>query len=323
MKPVYRIQAAQGTKKTVKAYSRGYTLMELIAAVVIIGFLVTIVNSRIRNVGDDACVIAALNNMKAVSKAARQFHSDFGFVPEQLDPVNDTDGDDLEDDENDKRNLNPAYTTRFLCLEKDCTDEQIMEYAADWGFEYEDIRDDGHTGCYDMAICLRNLAGISDSARLLELLLSESSYGRGWQGQYLRPNALFNAAETDAEITPEIYDANGSPVRLPILATPWAGDLENDALEAQANEEMEKAGLYREGKYYQIRVSTTLECVQYYGSRCRTWEWKQQKETARIVCLGENGLDDGGTQYPVPEDIGDDMVMFIFGNGPVRSPLED
>ncbi len=35
----------------------------------------------------------------------------------------------------------------------------------------------------------------------------------------------------------------------------------------------------------------------------------QDKSSARIVSLGVNGLDDGGTALPVPADISDDVVM--------------
>ena len=47
----------------------------------------------------------------------------------------------------------------------------------------------------------------------------------------------------------------------------------------------------------------------------------QDRDTARIISLGANGTDDGGTILPVPADIGDDIVMFIFGGGELRSPL--
>ena len=47
----------------------------------------------------------------------------------------------------------------------------------------------------------------------------------------------------------------------------------------------------------------------------------QDRDSARIVSLGANGLDDGGTVFPVPADIGDDIVMFIFGGGELRRPF--
>ncbi len=47
----------------------------------------------------------------------------------------------------------------------------------------------------------------------------------------------------------------------------------------------------------------------------------QDKASARIVSLGADGIDNGGTVFPVPADIGDDIVMFIFGRGETRSPL--
>ena len=49
----------------------------------------------------------------------------------------------------------------------------------------------------------------------------------------------------------------------------------------------------------------------------------QDRASARIVSSGQNGRDDGGSEYPVPEDIGDDMVVFLFGGGVSRSPLDD
>ncbi len=44
----------------------------------------------------------------------------------------------------------------------------------------------------------------------------------------------------------------------------------------------------------------------------------QDRDSARIVSFGANGTDDGGTVFPVPADIGDDLVMFIFGGGELR-----
>lgn len=49
---------------------------------------------------------------------------------------------------------------------------------------------------------------------------------------------------------------------------------------------------------------------------------KQIINSARIVSLGANREDNGGLTYPVPAEVGDDLVMFIFGGEPVRSPLE-
>jgi hypothetical protein len=46
----------------------------------------------------------------------------------------------------------------------------------------------------------------------------------------------------------------------------------------------------------------------------------QDRTSARILSLGPDGADNGGSEYPVPEDIGDDILMFIFGGGATRSP---
>jgi hypothetical protein len=49
----------------------------------------------------------------------------------------------------------------------------------------------------------------------------------------------------------------------------------------------------------------------------------QDRTSARILSTGVNGSDNGGSVFPLPDDIGDDIVMFIFGGGETRSPLED
>jgi hypothetical protein len=167
-----------------------------------------------------------------------------------------------------------------------------------------------------MAICLRDLLGMTTKRSVLERLLHD------WRGSYIRPNAMFNATELD----PATYPAgpDGSPVCLPIIAAPWADALESQAREAAKKGKPELAQEFRRGKYYQIRVDTSLECIRRgVSGACAEAKWRQLNHTARIVCLGENGLDDGGTRYPVPDDIGDDMVMFVFGHAPVRSSLEN
>jgi prepilin-type N-terminal cleavage/methylation domain-containing protein len=303
------MQALRAKKQTINASSRGFTLLELLAALVIIGFLVTIVSNRVQGLGDDACVIAALNGMKTVSAAAREFHCDFGVIPEEIVRVKKQD-----DSVNDKRNQNPEYASRFLGLDKDCSDETLRAYMEDGTFDYPDLLEDGHAGCYDMALCLQDLLGMTTKRSVLELLLHD------WRGNYVRSNAMFNATELDPDAYPA--DPDGNPVYLPVIATPWADAIESEALEAAKKGKTELAQEFRRGKYYQIRVDSKIECIRRgVSGACAESKWKQLKDTARIVCLGENGLDDGGTRYPVPEDIGDDMVMFVFGSAPVRSPL--
>jgi len=49
---------------------------------------------------------------------------------------------------------------------------------------------------------------------------------------------------------------------------------------------------------------------------------EDERLSARIVSFGPNGRNNGGATIPLPlpEDTGDDLVMFIFGTGPVRRP---
>jgi hypothetical protein len=286
--------------------------------------LVTLVSRRVQGLGDDAQVIAALNNMKTISSAVKAFHCDFGFVPEEVERAK-----VYEDRKDDKRNLNPAYVTRFLCLEKDCGDEKIMTYMEDQFLDYPyfDIFEEGYAGCHAMARFLRDLLGKhlkdAQNSTYLQQLLHDSSTGQGWRGRYATGNAFFNAAAWDDGRDDETYPEDSPPVNLPLIATPWAQELEEAAREAQRTQMPERADEYRQAKYYQIRVRTTFECVDRRGTgNCAIREWKQHNETARIVCLGANGRDDGGTRYPLPDDIGDDMVMFVFGNEPFRSPLD-
>ena len=172
--------------------------------------------------------------------------------------------------------------------------------------------------------------------------LYNPGFKEGWNGPYLEANTTAR-------------DEDGDDV--PLVAVPWASGIEQAAREAEENGDESLGALYRKGKYYHIRVkleenkellpwcdvNDTAACLVSY-----TWPEpldrkgpRQDKDTARIICYGENGLDDGsyckeydGTGNCVTEttieelkdpdfDIGDDLVMYIFADGFTRSPLDN
>jgi len=349
----------------------GFTVLEVLATLIIIALLVTLTVSRTRNTLQDTEIITALNQMAGIRDAvAEGFYADFGFVPEEAHNLPGMENIDIF------RNQNPEYVTRFLCLEKDCTDQDIkacLEDGDPWYFSLEeDILGNGHRYCYFMARALSHLVAQAqeyDFEKILPLL-SDPTIERGWSGPYLEPNAWINATalnrQDDEKYLDDFYsDANEvqEDALFPVITTPWADDLEAAALEAETKEDEDDAALeaeLRKGKYYQILVYSRFIPANFGGGTTSRGRWEQVPETAVIICRGADGLPGSDSQAerlgaedywmqcadmnkygltdeqrhcferlkitdpndPDYVDIGDDMVLFIFGSGPVRSPLE-
>ena len=115
---------------------------------------------------------------------------------------------------------------------------------------------------------------------------------KGWRGLYMEQEAI-------------AHDDNGTPANpaddkwYPILADVWFNRNEEDDAE-------------REKHYYRI-IFDDLDLSGDINSEA-------ERISTRIVSFGVNGVDDGGGTIPLPADTDDDLVMFIFGAGPVRRP---
>ena len=363
----------------------GFTVLEILAALVIVGFLIALMVPRARNRLEDSEVIAALNHMNSIREAVSEgFYRDFGYIPEEahwngLEGVPHSDSDSLGV----VRNQNPEYATRFLCMERDCTNEEITTYLWDHDLRNSEVEDvwlgeGGHPGCYFMAEALEQLVpthvGIPYPYHYYRYyLLQDPAVGRrGWSGPYLEANSRFNATalnrEDDWKYPDNFYsdaDTVTEDVFFPVIVTPWADDLEATAMEAEAGAPALAAEL-RKGRYYQILVySRNVAEIRTSGAgdsyvTVIGGHWEQFPETAVIICRGADGLPGSDSQaerlgaedywmqcaemskYALTDqqrrcferlkitdpddpdyvDIGDDMVLFIFGSGPVRSPLE-
>ncbi len=353
---------------------KGFSLPEVLVALVIIGFIVTIAVGAMRNTVDDSKVIAALNQMNSIKEAAALFYSDFGCIPEEVHP-NTASGQD-SGHKYDSLNMNTEYATRFLCLPRDCSDSEIIDFSNLWNSNGWINVDDFRPGCYFMFQGLSKLFserfGTLHNSKVRSLI-TDPVYGlRSWTDTYLEANSQFNATalnrKDDTHYPAEFYsdaDRFNDDVFLPVISTPWADDLESQALDAESDAPA-LAAEYRKGKYYQILVySRNTGVITYMPSgeiKEMLWdEWVQVPETAVVISRGPDGLpgtegDDttiGAEDYwnecaamwqhgltsaqrrcfgrlmitdpddPGYVDIGDDLILFIFGGGTVRSPLDN
>jgi len=252
---------------------KGFTLIEALVVLTILGFFALMTLAALRDTTDDASNVVALNEMRTIKEAIRErFYPDLGLIPEARDPGPDGlmgTADDV---------VVAEYSTMFLCL-----------------------RDDGGTERAEMLTFLAN----NGRANLIDW---DRFSRRGWRGPYM---------EHDIR-----HDVGGG-VFIPLIATPWAGLCETRAQRESDAGDAATAAEYLRGRYYLILVERYPVGHPQAG--------QQITDDARIISFGANGLDDGAegaaaAALRIPEgsagyvDIGDDLVMFIFGTGPTRRP---
>ena len=80
--------------------SRGFTLLEILVVIMIMGFLTAMVAGHFLGVKEDAGNVTGLNEMKKIKEAIRdRFYPDLGLIPEDA--------------------VHPEMAIRFLCLKDD------------------------------------------------------------------------------------------------------------------------------------------------------------------------------------------------------------
>ena len=334
--------------RTSRQAGRGFTLLEVLTVLAVIGFMITVVSVFAnRNFGNYS-LQQAINDMNRIKTAIRDgFYRDTGLIPQSIGKL-----DGAED--------HPEFATKWLCLKNDCNQEDIENatYAKEWlpldsnaaicRYQYLKCDELCSGGCEFKKLCtwfsFMTNPGWDDypeGGLIKRVLLCNTSVKQVWNGPYLEGNITVEDGE----------DEDGGYI--PVIATPWASGIEQAALDAEDEGNDFLAERYRKGKYYHIHVKAdhggdlspwpeiVIGGYTRYRSRPRSGIL-QDKTTARIICYGENGLDDGsyckeydndgsckeGRETTIEElkdpdfDIGDDLVMFIFGDGFRRVPVE-
>jgi hypothetical protein len=232
--------------------------------------------------------------MRHIKEAIKDdFYPDLGLIPE--DPGEDGKfvSSDCTSCGNDDR---PWFASRYLCLSNDGEDKP----------EYEEMY---------------NFIKRQRDEEAAKALLSRDRYlRRGWRGPYM---------EQDARVI--IKGVSQYP--FPLVASPWSEKCEALAIEAEESGKTDEASKLRRGKYYLIITD-------------RDEDLNPIKDTARIISFGQDCWDSGayykdfdqsnpsvrattedlrkaqgsdeGSEFQY--DTGDDLVMFIFGGGPIRKP---
>jgi len=254
----------------------GFTLLELLVVLIIIGFLVTAIGRTFRKVDKDVQYVAALSDMKAISDAiVKGIYPDLGCIP--------CTGED------------PVSAITSLCLDLKRCMEEIQEYTYQntyWGeiyqcIEYQDLTPE----CRELLFLL---AGQPSNDRkcgkngILKSKFTENIwnkyYSKGWRGPYIECNATYYY---NPEASEEGY-------YLPAIATSWADKCEKMARKAEKNGDDDLAKEYRKGKYYQILKPLQTRCIEWgwidHDWACIEYGWEIPKDTACIVCRGPDCL---------------------------------
>jgi len=255
----------------------GFTLLELLVVLIIIGFLVTAIGRTFRKVDKDAQYVAALSDMKAIADAiVKGIYPDLGYIP--------CTGED------------PVSAITCLCLDLKRCMEEIQEYTYQntnpysgeicQCIEYQDLTPECRELLFLLAGQRSNDKECGENGILKSKFIKNiwnKYYSKGYRGPYIECNATYYY---NPEASEEGY-------YLPAIATPWADKCEKMAREAEKNGDDDLAKEYRKGKYYQILQpikSCTTWSVRGGNYQCASYGYVIPKNMACIVCNGPDCL---------------------------------
>jgi len=298
---------------------RGFTLLEILVVLMIMGFLVAMVAAHLGGIRRDAAITTALNEMKDIKEAIRdRFYLDLGLIPEDLGPdgISDSLGPDgIPYNGDEAFDGKPEYAVRYLCLKDDGAGPPMGRHRQEM---------------YDF---IEDISGTAQANRLIEW----DRYSRkGWRGPYM-----------EQEVSRDYDGLVGSgTVYWPIILNPWA-----DYWEAKAKREEElgndaQADIYRINKCYHIfgGQDKNLARIISFGADGGENVSVTGTDGKVYVCIKTHTADAGNrpvsggdykefwvldyadAYHPVTwvsgakYRLGDDLVMFIFGTQPTRSP---
>lgn len=292
--------------------SAGFTILELLVVLTIIGFFAMAVAGRLAGVSDVAGVTTALEEMNNIKRAIIDlFYPQLGFIPEDPGPNRKLAGSAGSSAGDDDR---PWFATRYLCLleDRDRTTEvpdrlKSPQSHAMWIYLRSQIN--------------RRSPNDGNAKSMAMAKLSWNRYRQtGWRGPYMEQDITVRLDSMESTTTP-------------LIATPWADKCEQLAREAEEAGETTEADRLRRGKYYLIVTDTITDEDGNYAT---------DRNTARIVSFGADCEDSGSyrrldgmgkvtatdlrklnveaDESPDGYFTADDIVVFIFGGGTPRRP---
>ena len=270
-------------------------MVELLVSLFIIAMLSAVVAGVFGNLGRDADIICAVNEMKTIKDAVTDyFYPDLGIVPRDFgeDPGN------LKDDK-------PWRATRYLCLTKD---PKIEEEFSEITYDLLDPESREMCDFLEYQWLPRNDKGVYNPKGHFNnykvQLKWDKLFRKGWNGPYVEADAAYKNKEGNY---------------LPVVANPWATKFEDNLKKAYKENNQEEIDKWEAFSFYWIlwrnEKNARIICFgangKDDGSFCE--EYNEDESCKKFTTAEKlNDLD---------YDIGDDIVMFIF-SGRTRSPLK-
>ncbi|MCK5305981.1 MAG: type II secretion system protein [Candidatus Omnitrophica bacterium] len=295
---------------------KGFTLLEVLVVLMILGFLTAMVAGHLSRIKGEAAIVIALNEMKDIKEAIRdRFYPDLGLIPEDLGPDGFADHlgpNGIPDDGDEIFDAKPEFSVKFLCLK----DDGIA------GDEYNEM-----------------LVFLTEYGKASLIDWDKYSY-KGWRGPYM-----------EQEVSHDYDGLVGAGTDYwPIIVNPWADLWEDKAQEEEKKQEVgwrARADAFREKKCYRIfggqdknlvqivcyGADGEADCDKVVGTDGNTYVCIEM-HTSAAANHPVSGIDwadfwaldntQTGNVWAAGMDYesfaGDDLVMFIFGTGPIRRP---
>lgn len=193
--------------------SHGFTIIEIMVAVVLIALFATLVSSTMGKFDEDVKIAAALKEMKILQTTLMQVvYPDLGKIPSGP----------REEADDERKRLESLFVPSYLFMK--------IEAIRDMYKDVDDIYQD---------------YVIKDYIKAWDVYKS-----RGWQGPYMsNPTGAVDATYFAPEDFPPI---RGSHVYLDTMLTPWADRCEELAARAEAEGKADLAFQYRQGRFYHV-----------------------------------------------------------------------